>query len=148
MSDVDDARASLLRRLDESIETSVSSYRRWQFIQWGFTAIIAAAGVLTAAAGIVTPVAASGPPWYATPTALLAWGVIAAVTASLNQTIGPGARSERTHQTKFAFHLTKGALESRRISASEADRLWGMALTNPDKAIEELNSSTTSPKPN
>lgn len=144
MSGADDARASLLKRLDESIETFVRSYRRWQFIQWAFTGIIAAAGVLTSAAGINRPVDASGPPWYGTPTALLAWGVIAAVTASLNQVISPGARRERNHQNKFAFHLTKGALEVGRISTSEADRLWGMALTNPDKAIEELNSSRTS----
>lgn len=144
MSGADDARARVLKRLDGSIETFVRSYWRWRFIQWGFTAIIAAAGVLTSAAGIKTPVDASGPPWYGTPTALLAWGVIAAVTASLNQAISPGTQSERNHQTKFAFHLTRGALEVGRISASEADRLGGMALTNPDKAIEELNSPRTS----
>ena len=143
MPGTDDARASVLQRLDKSIQTFVTSYRRWQFIQWMFTAIIAAAGVLTSAAGINKP-DASGPPWYGTPSALLAWGVIAAVTASLNQVLSPGARRERDHQTKFAFHLTKGALEVGRISTSEADRLWGMALTNPDKAIEELNSRTSS----
>jgi hypothetical protein len=148
MSDADDARASLLKRLDESIETFVRSYRRWQFVQWGFTTIIAAAGALTSAAGIAAPVEASGPPWYGTPTALLAWGVIAAVTASLSQATSPGVRSERNHQTKFALHLTKGALEVGRISAGEDDRLWGMALTDPDKAIEELSSSRTSPESN
>jgi hypothetical protein len=144
MSGADDARVTLLKRLDTSIENSMRTYRRWQFTQWAFTAIIAAVGVLTSAAGIDKSVEASGPPWYGTPSALLAWGVIAAVTASLNQALSPGARREREHQTKFAVHLTKGALEVGRISTVEADRLWAMALTKPDKAIEELNSSRTS----
>ena len=144
MSGADDARASVLKRLDESIKDYVRSYQRLRFTQWGFTAIIAAAGVLTSAAGTHRSVEASGSPWYGTPTALLAWGVMAAVAAALNQAISPGARSERKHQSKFAFHLTKGALEVGRISASEADRLWGMALTDPDKAIVDLNSSQTS----
>ena len=76
------------------------------------------------------------------------WGLSGAVTSSLNQASSPGVRRERNHQTKLALHLTKGALKVGRISASQAERLWGIALTKPDNAIEELSSSRTGPESN
>ena len=136
MSDTEDARTHLLVTLGKDIQTYVISYKRWQAIQWAFTVIMAAAGALTSAAGIKGATS-----WFGTPTALVIWGIVSAVTASLNQATNPAARSQRIHQSKFALHLTKGALEVGRIKVDEAERFWGIALTEPDKAIEELNRS-------
>jgi len=138
MADDTQARKRELEEIEKSITRSTIVYWIWQVSHWLSAGAIAICGFLSTSPGAHE---GSPPPWYGTPDALVFYGLVGAVGGLFQDGANPGAKRERQHQKKFAQHLLKMALEGGRISPPQANRLRGMALTDPDKAIQELNAA-------
>jgi hypothetical protein len=123
----------LIAELKRLMEWYKQRHRTNKALQWTLTALIAAAGVLTSAAGIQ-----KGPELISSSNALLAWGLIAAVGAAINQVGSPGAASERNLNIKLTLKRLKYDLEFTNLPVEKAADILGIAVKDPDRATEVL----------
>ena len=76
--------------------------------------------------------------WYAKPGALLAWGIITAVGAVLDQWANPGKRAEDHLLYKVALRAIEAAVRWQNLDIEKATKLWNSARINPEVALRAL----------
>lgn len=123
------------KEITEEIERRHKKYHQLIAIQWIVTILIAVAGVLTTAAG-----SSQGEnQWFASSSALVAWGAITAIGTAISQFANPAKNSEFHSQVKCALKAIRGAVEFRDLPTDQAEQLRVLARTNPEDAIVQLN---------
>ena len=135
MTNNTDNKDQVIADLQRATDWYYGRYRTGRALQWIFTAVIAAAGILTAMA--VAPWAQEIP-WVSSPVARVTWGVVAAIGVGAKQVGTPGANSEMNLTIKLVLKDVKRNLKYGYISAQDALRLHLIAEREPDRAANEL----------
>jgi hypothetical protein len=132
-----DKRLEYLQVIDEEAKWHYSLYRRARFLQMVLMIAIAVAGLLTASAGLSEHRGA----FYSTPTALLVWGIVSVVCATINQWANPERRSSKHFNVKMALRAVEGAVKNRDMPLADAEMLHTLTFKNPEAVIEKLSGA-------
>jgi FtsH-binding integral membrane protein len=111
----------------------------YQFLNVGLGVIIAACGFLTAAAS-QTELKTT---WISSPTALLMFGLLSAISAIINQIMTPGQRYAHHKIVRLALQHIRGEVKFRKMTVKDAQALRTLALTKPEFVLGKLEGEST-----
>src|SRR5712691_11235109 len=112
---MDSNKQMFLEAVDKDAQWHWRKQRQLRVLKGAATVAIAIAGVLTTSAGI----SGTQSGWYATHSALTAWGLITAVGAALDQLAGPGKRAEHHLQLKIALRAIEAAVRYQNLPVAK-----------------------------
>ena len=134
-----DSKHELLQEIETAIERYRHLGKRNSVIQWSALLPVTVAGFFTTAAGGVGMENA----WYASPSALTIWGLIAVIGSLIIQTANPGQIAERCEQKKDAMRAIRTALKFRALDLAVAAELVELARDDPRQALDYLSKQKT-----
>lgn len=129
-----DTNDQFVRKLESEIKSKSVTQARYKYARITLMAIIAVCGFFTAAASQSVGKAS----WLSSPTFLLLIGLLSSVCAVLNQAVNPDEKHSYHRTGKKALQIIKEHVEFGIMPINEAVKLKGLALTEPDKAIDQL----------
>jgi hypothetical protein len=133
----DEKREKLAADLEERISWYNRQATTHRWLHLALSSAIAAAGVLTSASGTKGLEGF----WFVAPPAVFIWGLVATVGGVLNQVVNPGSKSESIQKTKIAVKALRINLLNGDLPVPEAARILTIALTDADRALQELERS-------
>lgn len=123
----------------KDIEGKITSRKRvenlYKFLRILLMVTIAVCGFITAS---ISSNDAKGV-WVFTTESLFPIGLISAVSAILNQALSPSEKSIFHKSVKKALQSIHYLVEYGSLETKTASRLMALALTEPDKALEEIH---------
>src|SRR5262245_42174254 len=125
-----------LNDIDASIKSRTAAQLSYKLAEIALMAIIAGSGFLTAAASQ----AGTKVGWFASPTALLIYGLASATCAIVNQIMNPSEKSAYHRDVKSEFLRIKGEVKYRGMSASDAESLRAIAVSSLDAKFGKIQS--------
>ncbi len=137
--DDDDKKQQLLLEIETAIEKYRKYRKRSTALQWSVLLLVTIAGFFTTAAGSVE-LGKETSAWFASPTALTAWGLIAAIGSLIVQNANPAQMAERFEKKKDAMRAIRTALKYRNLDLIVAAELVEIARVDPGQALDDLSN--------
>jgi hypothetical protein len=128
--------AQFLEEIDETIKRRQRLELNFKILHVGLGVVVASCGFLTAAASQATMKTT----WISTPSALLIFGLLSAMSAIINQLLTPSEKQAHHQNVKRALQYIRGEVKFRSMTVKQAELFRILATTNPELVLGQLNN--------